>query len=327
MPFIMVPGRPILLIAISLLAVTACLDSAKKSHQPTVSPVYHIVFQADMPPGTPRAGTLDSIKNVLERRMDGLLFYSDLSVNPGRRTLTLDLIGKSLQKNVPSESELAEMTGMLTTSGSLGFYDVYSMRDEEIRLPMQQAVSELNGLPDLLKINASPYSAVIGFAAPGDMAAIDSLLEVVFSKYRFPAGITRVWSGRPALVAGQNLHELYFLAGTAQVNGNHILEAAAAPSQQNPKEAVINLTFNEIGTKIFGDMTTAAAENGNRQIAIVFNGYVLSAPNVINPITAGKSQLAGSFTPSQAISLAHIIQAGQYPCPLKVLSAHIIHEQ
>jgi SecD/SecF fusion protein len=49
---------------------------------------------------------------------------------------------------------------------------------------------------------------------------------------------------------------------------------------------------DQTGERIWGDMTT---KNVNRPIAIVLDNLVYSAPNVINPITNGSSEISGNF--------------------------------
>ena len=73
------------------------------------------------------------------------------------------------------------------------------------------------------------------------------------------------------------------------------------------------------GAKKWGDLTTA---NVNKPIAIVLDNVVYSAPNVVNPILDGNSQISGSFSVEEASDLSNILQSGQLAAP-----ARIVHEQ
>ena len=71
--------------------------------------------------------------------------------------------------------------------------------------------------------------------------------------------------------------------------------------------------MNADGTKTWGDYTTA---NVGKQIAIVLDGVVKSAPVVNEPITGGQTAISGSFTPDEAKALATVLQTGALPVKL-----------
>lgn len=54
--------------------------------------------------------------------------------------------------------------------------------------------------------------------------------------------------------------------------------------------------MNNDGARTWAEMTTKAANNGNREIAIVLDSAVVSAPRVINPITGGNSSITGDYS-------------------------------
>lgn len=62
----------------------------------------------------------------------------------------------------------------------------------------------------------------------------------------------------------------------------------------------VSLEFNNEGTKAFAAATTDlvtsyAADDSNRIIAIVLDGQIISAPRVNEAIPNGKAQISGSF--------------------------------
>ena len=66
-------------------------------------------------------------------------------------------------------------------------------------------------------------------------------------------------------------------------------------------------------------MTTKAANNGNREIAIVLDDEVVSAPRVINPITGGNSSITGSYTLDEANDLSEILKVGKLPAGTRIV--------
>ena len=112
--------------------------------------------------------------------------------------------------------------------------------------------------------------------------------------------------------------------------GKHIKKAEAG-TQQNEvtknKEYVVELSFNEKGTKLFADATKAAYPT-KKKIYIVYDGKVLSDPNVQAEITDGKAVISGSFdTYDKAEELASMIRIGALPVELKEIQSQVVGAQ
>ena len=75
------------------------------------------------------------------------------------------------------------------------------------------------------------------------------------------------------------------------------------------------------GERIWGELTT---NNVGKPIAIVLDNNVYSAPNVINPITTGNSEISGNFTIEEAQDLANILQSGKLPAPAKIVQEQVV---
>ena len=76
--------------------------------------------------------------------------------------------------------------------------------------------------------------------------------------------------------------------------------------------------MNAEGSKAWARLTK---ENIGRQIAIVLDEMVYSAPNVNDEITGGRSQITGHFTPEEAKDLANVLKSGKMAA-----SVHIVQE-
>lgn len=112
--------------------------------------------------------------------------------------------------------------------------------------------------------------------------------------------------------------------------GKHIKKAEAG-TQQNEvtknKEYVVELSFNAKGTKLFADATKAAYPT-KKKIYIVYDGKVLSAPNVQAEITDGKAVISDSFdTYDKAEELASMIRIGALPVELKEIQSQVVGAQ
>jgi len=77
----------------------------------------------------------------------------------------------------------------------------------------------------------------------------------------------------------------------------------------------VNFVLDGRGTSLFGDAT---ARNVGRDLAIVLDGQVQSAPSIKEPITGGRGQISGRFTVEEAQDLANVLRNGALPAPLQL---------
>jgi len=84
------------------------------------------------------------------------------------------------------------------------------------------------------------------------------------------------------------------------------------------------LRMDAKGAKIWGDMTTRAAQDQNREIAIVLDDEVVSAPRVQNAILTGDSQITGTFNTQEGKDLANILQIGKLPAKTKIIQESLV---
>lgn len=99
------------------------------------------------------------------------------------------------------------------------------------------------------------------------------------------------------------------------------LKKATADVQQGSSAisstVVVRLQFDAEGTKLFSDLTTA---NIGKQIAIVLDGQIISAPTVQSAITDGTAIISGKFTADEAKQLATRLNSGALPVPISLIS-------
>jgi preprotein translocase subunit SecD len=106
----------------------------------------------------------------------------------------------------------------------------------------------------------------------------------------------------------------YFLLGPSLVSGKHLVDAKT--QFDNLGRAVVTLEFNSERAKLFEQAT---AENVGKQISIVLDGNVVSAPVVQERISGGNAQISGRFSTAEAQRLAIMLRAGALPVPVDVL--------
>lgn len=103
--------------------------------------------------------------------------------------------------------------------------------------------------------------------------------------------------------------------GPTQLMGDIVKKAQVAYSEEG--KPIVSFELTQDGTKKFSDLTTA---NQGKQLAIVLDYMVESAPNIKEPITDGRGQIEGDFTESEAKDLALVLNTGALPLSLELVN-------
>jgi preprotein translocase subunit SecD len=72
------------------------------------------------------------------------------------------------------------------------------------------------------------------------------------------------------------------------------------------------------------DFARITAENVGRQLAIILDGVVYSAPVIRTAITGGQASITGGFSTEEARRLKVVLKAGALPAPLTVLEERTV---
>lgn len=104
------------------------------------------------------------------------------------------------------------------------------------------------------------------------------------------------------------------------LTGEYITNAGPA---FDPKtgEPYVHMSFNNRGAALFERITE---ENTRRQMAIVLDGKVRSAPVIRERISGGSASITGYFTTQEAQDLALVLRAGALPAPVTVLEERTV---
>ena len=81
-------------------------------------------------------------------------------------------------------------------------------------------------------------------------------------------------------------------------------------------EPAVGITLNSRGARIFDEIT---GQNVGKQLAIILDDIVQSAPVIRERISGGKAQISGSFTTEEAHDLAIVLRAGALPAPVDIV--------
>lgn len=165
-------------------------------------------------------------------------------------------------------------------------------------------------------------SATVGYAAIKDTARVNQMLRL--TKNMFPRDLKLAWNNEPR-VEGSGVLELIALKSTgrdlkAALGGEVITEARQDYDQNGRVE--VSMSMNAEGAKIWKRLT---GENIGRQVAIVLDDYVYSAPNVNSEIPNGMSSISGgNTTVEEAQDLANILKAGKLPARARIVEEAVV---
>ncbi len=170
------------------------------------------------------------------------------------------------------------------------------------------------------------FAPYLGFVAASDTAILNEYLNIEAVKAQFPSNIRFAYGVPERNEKGVKSEVLPFYAlktieGTekAKLEGDGVQQASQDYDDRG--RPAIKMLMTKQGERLWGEMTT---DNVGKPIAIVLDNIVYSAPNVINPITSGNSEISGTFTIQEAQDLANILQSGKLPAPAKIVQEQVV---
>ncbi|MCU0436828.1 MAG: protein translocase subunit SecDF [Raineya sp.] len=165
-----------------------------------------------------------------------------------------------------------------------------------------------------------------------DTARVNRIFTKEEVKAMFPADLVYMWGAKvedqEKMSNGQDnpvkgLLAVYFLK--AGVDGEPLLGGNVVENafrDYDPQKGYgVTMIMNVKGAQEWARITR---ENKDKQIAIVLDKAVYSAPTVSGEISGGNSQISGNFTLEEAQDLATILKSGKLPIPTEVVERGIV---
>ncbi len=112
----------------------------------------------------------------------------------------------------------------------------------------------------------------------------------------------------------------YLVERRTLMTGDVLTDASVRPGTATEGMAV-DFVLDARGAKLFGEISSA---NVGRNLAIVLDNYVESAPTIREPITGGRGQITGRFDFAEAQDLANVLRNGALPAPLKLIEERTV---
>lgn len=304
---------------------------------------FHLVYGADLDVAVQRE--LAYLRDVIKEELGNKnISTSELAVDEERLEITLMPIGGEGDPLDAAKRVIADEVGVLdykgTDEGRLT-YKLKSSWDKDVRENAMQQVLEvlrrrvsdpINGIQD--SVVARNGADRILVQIPGGQVDRDQIIRITEITGLLEFKLVQASAPTEELLAEQypdgypegsvavvqkedgtdNVLYAYLVPDTAVVTGEKLDRASI---RMDPRAGwVVDFVFDPEGAKLFRKLT--ASENRGKQLAIVLDGSVHSAPSINDPIPGGRGFIQGSFTSQEAADLAIILRSGSLAIPIGV---------
>ena len=137
-------------------------------------------------------------------------------------------------------------------------------------------------------------------------------------------------TGQNGYVLARSMDEIKE-SGSVVLEGSDVADAEGGAIQNqntSAKEYVVSLTLTSDGKNSGKEkFSEATKENVGKQIAIIYDNQVVSAPNVNEQISGGKAQISGMKDLEEAQNLASYIRIGSLSLELEELRSSVVAAQ
>lgn len=244
----------------------------------------HIVLQAkDTPENPVRDDSIDRLLAVLRNRIDQYGVAEPIIQKSGSDRIIIDL---------PGIQDPAAALELIGRTAQMDFREVIEASGTPPPAPIRR-----NYDSDIQFINAQERwnQAIAQLSnASADFIARSKNIE-------------------NSLVAPGEDAGRFYLLGPVLLSGRDLEDASVAPDSLG--RMGVSLSFNSNGANLFEEATGRLI---GRQIAIVLDNVVISAPVVQDRISGGRAQITGRFTSDEAARLAIMLKAGALPVAVEI---------
>ena len=268
----------------------------------------------------------NSATNVLRKRIDQFGVVSpNIQVLQGKD-------GQILLE-LPGVKDHERVRDLLQRSANLEFYETYQVTDLKNSLDALYARLDAdtlyNAAPLAALLQTGGQGATVGYAPDSRaIAEINQLLESPAAKSLLPSDLKLRWSVKPYIQSAQDgtehnfgyaLYALKAPGGKPALDGKAVSDASSSPDQFGRVE--VSMRMNPEGARKWANVT---GNNVGKQVAIVLDENVYSAPVVNQAIEGGQSSITGDFTVEEANDLANVLKSGKMDAKVSIISDMVI---
>ena len=155
--------------------------------------------------------------------------------------------------------------------------------------------------------------------------AVQRTLQMPEVQAVIPNDTQFLWKDKPLQYGEASYQQLYLVKKEPELLGNTLTDAkvqiGAGSSSLTGNEPEVHMTLNSDGTKTFARVT---GNNVGKQLAIVLDSKVASAPNINEKIPSGSASITGMRDMDEAKDLALVLRAGALDAAVEVITENTI---
>jgi len=283
----------------------------------------------------------EQVKSIIKRRID-------LSVGTAFEVIRtrIDKMG-AVQPNVqrvpgtarisvemPGMKDIDKVKKMLQTSAKLQFWEVQQAPEVYPYFQTLATMIAVKGdsmgvaknvnFMNLMQGGKSMGQSAVGSVKLSDTATVNKILNSKVGQSLRPSNIKYtqfLWGYKPEATDTESL-VLYAIRGN--INQKAPVDGAvetASISYDELSRVVVDMQMDSKGAK---EWKTLTEKNVGKPVAVTLDGRVYTAPNVVNAIPNGRTQISGNFSQEEAKELVDVLGAGKLPAGAKVVQATVV---
>ena len=225
---------------------------------------------------------------------------------------------------MPGIKEPERVRNLLQGSANLEFWETYKMGEIQGAI---NTIAQIEYMVDTVATTLYNYlqptgyadNCIMGYARATDTVAVNSIFASEKAQAVLPKGLQLAWSVKPESGNYFALYALKASNGKPALAGDIIADAKDDFDQYH--RPIVSMTMTTQGGR---EWATITRKNLKREVAIVLDGYVYSAPVIKTEINGGVSQISGNFTTDDTRDLANVLKSGKMPAPTKIVQEETV---
>ncbi|MCT6773000.1 protein translocase subunit SecD [Riemerella anatipestifer] len=284
--------------------------------------------------------TDDEVKSIIRKKIDAAVgsAYEVIRTRIDKMGVTQPNVQRvpgtgRILVEMPGIKDIDRVKKMLQTSAKLQFWEVQQVPEvapyfEQLsKLVLAKGdsmgVAKTTNFPALLNLNTLRSNGV-GNIKLSDTATVNKILNSSVALNARPSNIKYtkfLWAYKPE---STDPDHLVLYAIRSNISGKAPVDGAvdkANISYDQIGRVVVDMQMDSEGTK---DWKILTEKNVGKPVAVTLDNRVYTAPNVVNAIPNGRTQISGNFTQDEAQDLVNVLNTGKLPASAKIVQADVV---
>ncbi|QZO85612.1 protein translocase subunit SecD [Riemerella anatipestifer] len=284
--------------------------------------------------------TDDEVKSIIRKKIDAAVgsAYEVIRTRIDKMGVTQPNVQRvpgtgRILVEMPGIKDIDRVKKMLQTSAKLQFWEVQQVPEvapyfEQLsKLVLAKGdsmgVAKTTNFPALLNLNTLRSNGV-GNIKLSDTATVNKILNSSVALNARPGNIKYtkfLWAYKPE---STDPDHLVLYAIRSNISGKAPVDGAvdkANISYDQIGRVVVDMQMDSEGTK---DWKILTEKNVGKPVAVTLDDKVYTAPNVVNAIPNGRTQISGNFTQDEAQDLVNVLNTGKLPASAKIVQADVV---